>query len=223
MSKKTRPLLSSAADPAMRRRVLESILKQVPFDGWTDTSYAAALQQTGITRTVADRLFPQGLSDVVELFGSMADEAMQKRLKEERGFDRFRVRDKVAFAVRARLEALAPHREALRRLMVWYALPHHVPLGFRRFYKTIDLIWVAAGDTATDYNFYTKRMLLGGVLKAVTLFWLNDESPQSAATWDFLDRRMADAMKLGKSISLLKEFRPAEIVDMVRDKIRKAV
>jgi hypothetical protein len=30
-------------------------------------------------------------------------------------------------------------------------------------------------------------------------------------------------MKLGKSISLLKEFKPSELVDMVREKIKKAI
>jgi len=223
MAKKSRFPSLSAADQALRSRVLESVLQQVPFDGWTETAYAAALQQTGLARAEAARLFPQGLRDLVEQFGAMADAAMQERIAAERGFTKFRVRDKVTFALRARLEYLTPHREAMRRLMTWYALPHHMPLGVKRIYKTTDLIWIAAGDTATDTNFYTKRILLAGVLKATVLFWLSDESAGNQASWDFLDRRIADVMKLGKSLSLLKEFKPAEIVDLVREKIRKVI
>jgi ubiquinone biosynthesis protein COQ9 len=222
MKKKSHPA-PTFPDNALRRRLMESVLAQVPFDGWTDASYAAALQQTGIARAEADKQFPHGLSDVVEFFGASADAEMQKRIEAERDFARLRVRDKVAFGVRARLEPLTPHREALRRLMVWYALPHHMVRGIKRFYKTVDLIWLAAGDTSTDYNFYTKRILLASVLKATTLFWLNDESPHNQASWDFLDRRISDVMKLGKSISLLKEFKASEIVGMVKEKIRKAM
>jgi len=221
MKKKSRA--SSPSATALRQHVLESILTQAPFDGWTETTYANALKQTGATRTEVDKLFPNGLRDIVEFFGEQTDSAMLECIDEEHGFERLRVRDKITFAVRARLEILTPHREAMRRLMIWYALPHHMPLGIRRITKITDLIWKAAGDTATDYNFYTKRILLAGVLKATTLFWLSDETSGNQATWDFLDRRIGDVMKLGKSISLLKEFKPAEIVDLVRDKIRKVI
>lgn len=212
-----------AADPVSSQTVVEAVLVQVPFEGWTKTSFAAALRQCGMTPDEAANIFPNGMRDVIEYFGAMADAAMQRRIAAERGFDRMRVRDKVAFGVRARLEFLTPYREALRRLMVWYALPQNMASGVRRFYKTVDTIWIAAGDTATDYNFYTKRFLLASVLKATTLFWLNDETSQTAATWDFLDRRISEVMKLGKSISLLREFTPSELFEAVRKKVRKVI
>lgn len=214
---------SAAPSHAEHQCVLRALLPHVPFDGWTEIAYAAALKETGISGAAAATLFPAGIRDCVELFSTMTDEAMEKRIAAEKSFASFRIRDKVAFAVRARLETLAPHREAVRRLMVWYAMPHHAPLGIRRFYKTVDLIWKAAGDTSTDYNFYTKRLLLAGVMKATTLFWLSDETPGRAATWEFLDRRIGDVMKLGKSISLMKEFSPSELIDLVRSKIKKAI
>lgn len=207
----------------LRDKILQAMLSQAPFDGWTETAYGSALQQTGITRAEANKQFSEGLRDCVEYFGITTDEAMQARIKAERGFDRMRVRDKITFGVRARLEILKPHREAMRRLMIWYAMPQHIPMGLKRFYQTVDMIWAAAGDTSTDYNFYTKRILLAAVLKSTLLFWLSDESKNNTATWDFLDRRIADVMKLGKSISLLKEFKPSEIVDLIRDKIQKAL
>jgi ubiquinone biosynthesis protein COQ9 len=215
--------LKKSSFVALDDLILDSMLAVVPFEGWTESAYAEALKQAGASRAGADDFFPNGVRDVVAFFGNRADEAMQKRIEAERGFARMRVRDKVTFAVRARLEALAPAREAMRRLMVWYAMPHHFATGIKRVYKTVDLIWKASGDTSTDYNFYTKRMLLSGVLKAVVLFWLSDDSPGQTATWEFLDRRIGEVMKLGKSISLLKEFKPSEIVDLVRDKVRKAI
>ena len=159
-----------------------------------------------------------GIRDVIELFGNEADEAMQARIKAERRFEHFRVRDKIAFAVRARLEHLTPQREAVRRLMLWYALPLNLPLGLKRIAKTADLMWRAAGDTSTDYNFYTKRLLLGAVLKTTMLYWLDDETPDCATSWAFLDRRVSEVLKLGKSLSLLKEFSPGEVINMVKKK-----
>jgi len=58
------------------------------------------------------------------------------------------------------------------------------------------LVW--AGDTATDFNFYTKRLLLSGVLGSTTLYWLEDRSPGGVDTHGFLDRRLADVLALPK-------------------------
>jgi ubiquinone biosynthesis protein COQ9 len=205
-----------------RLRILQAILAQVPFDGWTDAAYARGIKQAGLTRGEADLLFPQGMRDVIELFGVMADDAMQERIAGEPGFARMRMRDKITFAVRARLESWQPHREAVRRMMYWYALPFNLPLGIKRLYHTVDLMWRAAGDTSTDFNFYTKRTLLAGVLKATILFWLDDETPDCEATWEFLDRRIGDIMKFGKTISLMKEWKPAEVVEMVKSRLKRA-
>ncbi len=207
---------------AQRRKILLSVLAQIPFDGWTEVSFDRGVKLAGFTRGEADLLFPQGERDVIASFGEMADDAMQKRIDDEPGFDRMRVRDKITFAVRARLEALTPYREAVRRMMMWYAMPLHLPLGLKRLYRTVDLMWRTAGDTSTDFNFYTKRMLLAGVLKSTILIWLDDETPNCRASWEFLDRRISEVLKVGKSISLLKEWKPHEVMDMMRKKMRRA-
>lgn len=222
MKNKPSDIVLAASKKDQRMQILQAILAHVPFDGWTETTYERAVKQTGLSRGEADLLFPQGVRDVIELFGVQADETMQARIDEEPGFARLRVRDKITFAIRVRLEAWQSHREAVRRMMYWYALPFNLPLGMKRVYKTVDLMWRAAGDTSTDFNFYTKRTLLAGVLKATILFWLDDETPNSSASWDFLDRRIGDIMKMGKTISLMKEWKPDEIVEMVKSKFKKA-
>jgi len=188
-----------------RQKILEAVLAQVPFDGWTDMAYARGVKQSGLNKGHADLQFPGGIRDIIDLFGANADDAMLARIKAEPGFTRLRVREKIAFAVRARLEYQMPHREAVRRLMYWYALPLHAPLGMRRLYKTVDLMWREAGDNSTDFNFYTKRGLLAGVLKTTMLFWFDDESEKCEATWAFLDRRIADAMQIPQLKAKLTE------------------
>lgn len=220
-ARRANPQAARTKDSA-RRKIFEAVLEQIPFDGWTEAAYARGIQLAGTGRGEADLLFPAGLRGVMDLFGATADQAMQDRIDAESGFDRMRVRDKITFAVRARLEALTPRREAMRRLLYWYAMPLHLPLGLKRLYKTVDLIWHAAGDTSTDFNFYTKRALLAGVLKTTMLVWLDDETPGCRKSWEFLDRRISDVMKIGKTISLAKEWKPGEVVEMVRRRMRRA-
>ena len=91
-----------------------------------------------------------------------ADEKMAAALA-ARDPSSMRVRDRVAAAVKLRLEAHGTEREAIRRALTYLAQPQHGPLALRCLYRTVDTIWYAAGDTATDFNFYTKRALLAGV------------------------------------------------------------
>jgi ubiquinone biosynthesis protein COQ9 len=107
-----------------------------------------------------------------------------------------KVREKVAAAVMIRLEQNAADREAIRRGLSLLSLPQNAPLAARLLYRTVDAIWYACGDTATDYNYYTKRGLLAGVYAATLLYWLDDASEDFADTRGFLDRRIAGIMKI---------------------------
>ena len=108
-----------------------------------------------------------------------------------------RVRDRIAAGVRTRLEILAPHREAVRRGLAFLALPQNAAQGVTCLNRSVDCLWYAAGDRATDYNFYSKRLLLAGVLSSTTVYWLNDRSEGAAQTWAFLDRRIDEVLKAG--------------------------
>jgi ubiquinone biosynthesis protein COQ9 len=111
---------------------------------------------------------------------------------------------RVAAAVEARLTALGPHREAVRRAISLKASPWGAAKAAEIVYRTVDAIWYAAGDTATDFNFYTKRGLLAAAYGPTVLYWLNDDSDGSTESFAFLDRRLADVMKIPKVTGGLK-------------------
>ena len=182
---------------AERRALLERTLAHVPSDGWTLRSLAAAASDLGYDRSLARRAFPRGVRGVVALFEAETDRRMAAALADI-DLESLRVRERIAAAVRTRLELCAPHREACRRLTAYYALPGNAAAGLAAMVRSIDLMWRAAGDTATDFNFYTKRGLLAGVYSATILYWLDDASEGSAASWAFLDRRIADVMTIQK-------------------------
>lgn len=196
---------AAAAQKLERQRasLLDTALRHVPFDGWTWTALDAGARDLSLAPGEAQRLFPGGPQELIRAFSAEADRRMLESLE---GLDlaAMKVREKVAAGVRARLEAVAAHREAVRSGLAFFALPQNAPAGLTCLYRTVDAIWYAAGDTATDYNFYTKRALLAGVYSSTLLFWLNDKSEDFTATWSFLDRRIGEVLKvagrLGKGV-----------------------
>ena len=60
-------------------------------------------------------------------------------------------------------------------------------------------MWRLAGDTATDYNHYTTRAILGSVYAATLAVYVSDESEGFSDTAAFLDRRIEGIMRFEKA------------------------
>jgi len=185
-------MTDTSNDPATQ--ILDAALMHVPFDGWSETAFKAAIVDTGIAPAVARGLFPRGALDLATAFHRRGDDLMVAALKAQTLTD-MRFRDKVAFAVRLRLEAV-DDKEAVRRGATLFALPMHAVEGSKLIWGTADRIWTALGDTSRDINWYTKRVTLSGVYSSTVLYWLGDDSLDHQATWAFLDRRIDDVMKI---------------------------
>ncbi len=179
-----------------KTQLLDAALLHVPFDGWSEATFKAAVSDTGLSPTVARAVCPRGALDLAVAFHKRGDAAMVAAVKAA-DFSQMKFRDKVAAAVRFRLEAVTD-KEAVRRGATLFALPIHAVEGARLVWGTADDIWEVLGDSSDDINWYTKRATLSGVYSATVLYWLGDDSPGHMATWAFLDRRIDEVMQIEK-------------------------
>jgi len=185
-------------------RLILAALDHVPFDGWSLAALRRGASEVGFEKDEVEMLFPYGRRQVLEHFADLADRYLVEDL-DCIEMKSLRVRERISRAVRARLERWTPHREALRRAVEFSALPGSMRSTVGNLFKTVDIMWKAAGDESTDYNFYSKRGLLAGVYSSTVLFWLNDGSSNCSDTWAFLDRRIEDVMRLGRMQRGLQE------------------
>ena len=186
----------------LRDEILLATLPNVVFDGWSLQALRDGTAAAGHEPTALLRAFPGGVADAVEHFADWTDRQTLDRL-DAHPLESMKVRDKITLAVRTHFEVLAPYREAKRRHLSYLAMPQNVGLGLRLLYRSVDSMWFAAGDTSTDYNHYTKRALLAGVVSSATFYWLDDQSEDHAESWAFIDRRLADVMSVGKATASL--------------------
>ena len=191
-------------DAALKNAVLMAALAHVPFDGFTDAVLARASEEAGAGDIARVRLFPDGAPSLVEAFSDWADAEMDARLAKAK-LPAKKIRDRIKLAVRTRLDVLAPHKEAARRAAAWLTLPPNAALGLKLLYRTTDAMWRAAGDTSTDFNFYTKRAILAGVYSATLMRWFTDASADESDTDAFLARRIEDVMRFEKLKAQVKE------------------
>ena len=194
----------SADDEQLKLAVTKAALTHIAFDGFTDKVLAAAAADAGADKKALARLFPGGPLDLVEALSDMFDDEMESRLAKAK-LGTMKVRARIAKAVKTRIDILRPHKEAARRAAAFLTLPPHAARGATLLYRTVDAMWRAAGDTSTDFNFYTKRAILAGVYSATLMRWFNDTSEDESETDEFLARRIDDVMRFEKFKAQIRE------------------
>ena len=182
---------------ALRLRLALPVGEHAVFDGWTATAVEAASVQLGVDPAQARLAFPKDPVGMVTAWIEGVDAAMEAHFTPD-VIAAMKIRDRIRSMIWFRLEATGTAREAVRSALAILAMPQNVPLALKTGWRSADLMWRLAGDTATDFNHYTKRLIVSGVYTATLLAWLDDESEGCADTAAFLDRRLAGVMRFEK-------------------------
>jgi len=179
---------------ALRRRLSLTVGENAVFDGWTEAAVDASAAQLGIEPAQARLAFPKQPADMIAAWIEGVDAAMAEHFTPER-IAALKVRDRISEMIWFRLQLTGNSRESVRTALAILAMPQNLALGLRTSWRSADAMWRLAGDTATDYNHYTKRLTLSAVYGSTLLAWLDDQSEGWIETRAFLERRLADVMR----------------------------
>ena len=182
----------------IRALLAPGIAANAAFDGWSDAARDMAAQAEGIDTDIAALAFKDGPVDMIDAWFAHIDGVMLAAVPPER-LAVMKIREKITVLVEARLDATSADRESLRRALAILALPQNLGKATRLGWRTVDTIWRAAGDVATDYNYYSKRTILLGVYASTITIFLDDESEGLAETRAFLGRRINGIMQFEKA------------------------
>jgi ubiquinone biosynthesis protein COQ9 len=185
------------ADPTLdeiRAALAPLIAQSAAFDGFSAAALADAARRAAVDPDVASLAFPGGGRDMVDAWFADIDDRMAAKWPADR-LATLKIRERITALVETRLDLLAPDRESLRRALALLALPTNVPFAAKLGWRSADAMWRLAGDTATDYNHYSKRAILGAVYASTMAVFLNDESDGYADTRAFLARRIDQVMR----------------------------
>lgn len=192
------PHLSNAPEgdwaDRMEQTVLDSALALAPRLGWNARLVRAACEANGLSEGDQELLLPNGARDLAALLWRRHDaEALTQLSRLDP--TTLKIRERIATAVSTRLEVAAADAEAEKRLSGFMALPTNADLALSLTWATADSLWRWAGDTATDWNHYSKRTILSGILiPAMTLRLFNGKEAADA----FVAARIENVMTFEK-------------------------
>lgn len=183
---------------ALQQQILTAALPHIAFDGWTMASLKQGARASGLAEAEAIRAFPNGAMDAIAAHSRLADSRMLDTLRADYSLGTMKVRERIATCVMVRLRQAMHEREAVRRALAHLMLPWNAGQGLAMLHQTVDAMWREAGDTATDWNYYSKRALLGNVYLSTLYAWLDDETSDLRETEAFLARRIDAVMQIEK-------------------------
>lgn len=191
----------AAADltlPELALALAPAIADAAVFDGWSDAAVTAAAQGANVDPAVARLAYPRGAIDMIGAWIGGLDADMLAALPAAE-LAKLPIRERIRRLVQFRLDALMGREEALRRMLAILAMPQNAAEALRLGWHSADAMWRLAGDTATDYNHYSKRAILGTIYAATLAVFAQDESADHAETKAFLARRIDGVMKFEKA------------------------
>lgn len=183
----------------MEQAVLDAAIARAPVLGWNARLVRAACEAQGLSLGDEELLLPNGARDLAALLSRRHDDRAMADLAGVEATS-LKIRERIARALSARMEAGAEELEATRKCAAFLALPTNADLGLKLTWETADLLWNWAGDTATDWNHYSKRAILSGILiPALTMRWFDGKEPAEAFVAARIENVMAfEKWKAGK-------------------------
>lgn len=185
------------ADPTLdeiRDALAYMVGRNAAFDGWSKAAVATAADEAGVDADIAALAFKGGAMNLINVWIDSIDREMAERLPPE-ALNAMKIRERITALIATRLDIMAPDRESLRRAMAIMAMPQNLPHTARIGWRSADRMWRLAGDSASDFNHYTKRITLSAVYGSVLAVFINDDSEDFSDTRAFLDRRIDNVMQ----------------------------
>ena len=205
---------------ALRLALGPAIADAAAFDGWSKLAVTNAASAAGTDPATAQYAFSGGAMAMIAAWVNSVDAAMAVALPAEQ-LAGMKIRERIRSLVQFRLDAVAHQKEALRRALAIMAMPQNAVRALQLGWHSADVMWRLAGDTATDYNHYTKRLTLGSIYAATLAVYVDDTSPDHQLTRAFLERRIEGIMKFEKAKARLlrprdEQFSPARLLGRLR-------
>jgi len=183
-----------------KKALILKLLKIIPSSKNFDDAINSVFNQMKVDKALHQEikldLFPYGLKSLMNELNFLIDEKLKKK-KPPYNFKKFRVNEKIMYFVMQRLrffDSLVDKNFFFKQTV----RPQLLINSNKILYKIADEIWFLSGDNSTDFNFYSKRLILMNIYVATFSFFVFDRSKGLKKTEEFLNKQIKLVLSFGK-------------------------
>ena len=187
-------------------KIILQLLKNITEYNDLDDALLKTLSQLKINEDkyyeIKRDFLPNGLSSLMNELNIVINTKLSKEKKPKR-FKNFKINEKIKYFVIRRLmifQSLVNKKKFFKKVLK----PNSILGSNKILFKIADEIWFLSGDKSTDYNYYTKRIILMKVYAITFSFFVFDKSKDLQKTKNFLDKEISLVLKFGNLKNKIK-------------------
>ena len=192
-----------------RLKVLVIAKNIIAKDGFNSKAFIKISKNTAINENEIHLLFPDGYNDIIKFALDQLNVELENYCK-NLDLIRLPLHKRIRKIILSKVLIMNKEKNFYKKLFLSLLLPKRSFSISKQLYKSIDQIWYIAGDTSTDFNFYTKRLILAGIYSRVILFFFNNNNQISLEKILDTDlQRVAKIPQLKSKINIFKNNFPS--------------
>ena len=191
-----------------KQTILASFLQISAMSGWNLKNLEEALDLVNIDKKYLSIIFPNGILDVIDFYIKEGNKELAKKISYIEDFDQQKIRDKIRLCLYKRFEIEINNKKSVNNLVHFYFDPKNLSsfsTGLRPSFQSLELcfsisdsIWKIIKDQSTDFNFYSKRLILSKIIWKTSSIFINDESENLTNTKKYIDNEIKKIMQFEK-------------------------
>ena len=194
------------SDYKKKIKILELTKKIVSIDGWSE-NVLEKLVNKNIDSSELAYYYPNGYKDILKFSLDEINNSLEKIISKTNIIN-LPLNKRIKKILMTRLEILNKDKKFFNKTFNHLILPQNTKILTKSLYKSVDTMWYLAGDNSTDFNFYTKRLILSGIYISSLLIYFNKNIEEAEINIDKSLKRISKLPKLKERFSFIKDNLP---------------
>ena len=199
-----------------RQVVLRFAKEFVSEKGLTKNCLENISKKYGLNTDETDLLFPQGNIDLIKFALEQLNNDLEVYCRQI-DLIRLPIHKRIRKVLLSKISLMNKDKPFYRSIFLNSLIPKKNFSLSSQLYNSVDQLWFIAGDSSTDFNFYTKRLILSGIYSRVMLFFFNNNNQEELE--NILDeslQRVSKIPEIKSNLKIFKDFLP-KIANFVKN------
>lgn len=196
-------------------KITNDLINIAQFEGWSNETLKKSFDNSAIPIEYLSIIFENKIFSAIDFITKSRCEALSSNVKNFSEFENLRHNQKIKYLIISFLEFDTKNKISLKRLVNFYLSPQNIlekECGFKalshgaaQLFMVADCMWLLSKDHSTDFNFYSKRLLLSKIILRSLMVYCDDNSADSIITKNFIESQIIAVSKFSSFKKDIKE------------------
>ena len=186
--------------------ILQKLKKIVSDEGWSE-KVLKQLLQNGVEKSDLVTYFQYDYKELLKYSLEELNNSLEKEINKINIIN-YSLNKRIKKILMLRFNILNNDKEFYKKTFYHLLIPSNNKIMKSSLYKSVDTMWYLAGDNSTDFNFYTKRLILAVIYVNALFVLFNKNFDEVESNIDRNLKKISKIPKIKDRILFIKDNIP---------------